>query len=248
MTLDEWEQRLLRQLRSELQVTLEQLGSGWHRYYEQGLNPEETIAQLIEGEERQLDLLPKPDALYVPGSLVEWEGHRDRIYARRWWNSAAKWIYRSEKGFGHTPAHWIAEENLRPSSAQTNPQGSEPIAPSNDPEDTEMNDAALNAIATELRRIADAMTPVQPSLGFGPAPKQVRHISCDRKQGGLWYTLDKLNNPTVIEQEALMGYICSLEFKASIDQGAKVYTLYCTLEADNFYVLESLSTALVKGC
>ena len=243
MTLDEWEQQLSRQLRSELQVTLEQLGSGWHRYFEQGLSPEETIAQLIEGEERQLDLLPKPEALYVPGSLVEWEGRQDRIYACRWWNRAAKWIYRSEKGFGYSPAHWIAEENLRPSSAQTNPQNSEPIPPSHDPEDTGMNEAAVNTIATELRRIADAMTHVQPSLGFGPAPKQVMPVYCDRKNGGLWYTLDALNNPTVIEQEALTGYVHSLEVKASIDQGEKVYTLHCTLEADNFYLLESLSTA-----
>jgi hypothetical protein len=117
------------------------------------------------------------------------------------------------------------------------------IAPSNDPEGTGMNEVALNMIATELRRIADAMTPVQQSLGFGPAPKQIRHVYCDRKHGGLWYTLDTLNNPTVIEHRALTGYVRSLEFKASIDQGAKVYTLYCTLEADNFYVLESLSTA-----
>jgi hypothetical protein len=121
--------------------------------------------------------------------------------------------------------------------------GTTPIATSHDPEDIEMNEAALNTIATELRRIADAMTPVQPSLGFGPAPKQVMPVYCDRKQGGFWYTLDTLNNPIVIEQEALTGYVRSLEFKASIDQGAKVYTLYCTLEADNFYVLESLSTA-----
>jgi hypothetical protein len=106
-----------------------------------------------------------------------------------------------------------------------------------------MNEDALNTIATELRRIADVVAPIQPSLGFGPAPKQVSPVYCDRKQGGFWYTLDKLNNPTVIEREALTGYIRALEFKASIDQGAKVYTLYCTLEADNFYVLESLSTA-----
>ncbi|NJM74675.1 MAG: hypothetical protein HC852_01610 [Acaryochloridaceae cyanobacterium RU_4_10] len=151
---------------------------------------------------------------------------------RRWWNSAAKWVYRSEKGFGHCPAHWIAEENLRLSSS-----------PSNDPEDIETNEDALNTIATELHRIADAMTPVQPSVGFGPAPKQVMHVHCDRRHGGFWYTLDPQNNPIVIEQEALTGYIRSLEFKASIDQGEKVYTLYTTLEADNFYVLESLSTA-----
>jgi hypothetical protein len=121
--------------------------------------------------------------------------------------------------------------------------GTTAIAPSNDPEDTEMNEVALNAIATELRRIANVVAPIQPSLGFGSAPKQVSPVYCDRKQGGFWYTLDALNNPTVIEREALTGYIRALEFKASIDQGAKVYTLYCTLEADNFYVLESLSTA-----
>ncbi|NJM74676.1 MAG: hypothetical protein HC852_01615 [Acaryochloridaceae cyanobacterium RU_4_10] len=80
MQLNEWEQQLSRQLRSELQVKLEQLGSGCHRYFEQGLSPVETIAQLIEGEESQLDLLPKPEALYAPGCLVEWEGHQDRIY------------------------------------------------------------------------------------------------------------------------------------------------------------------------
>ena len=106
-----------------------------------------------------------------------------------------------------------------------------------------MNEAALNTIATELRRIADAIAPVQPSLGFGLAPKQTKRVYCDRKHGGLWYTLDALNNPTVIEHGALTGYVRLLEFKTSIDESAKVYTLHCTLEADNFYLLESLSTA-----
>jgi hypothetical protein len=104
-----------------------------------------------------------------------------------------------------------------------------------------MDTDALTAIALELKRIAQAIAPQ--TLGFGRGPKQVKHIYCNHKQGGVWYFMDEHMNPISIEHEALTGYIRCLEFKAAIDQDAKVFNLNCTLEAEHFYVLESESTA-----
>jgi hypothetical protein len=104
-----------------------------------------------------------------------------------------------------------------------------------------MDADALAVIATELKRIAQAIAPQ--TLGFGQGPKQVRHIYCNHKQGGVWYFLDEHMKPVNIEHAALTGYVRCLEFKAAIDQGEKAFNLNCTLEAEHFYVLESESTA-----
>jgi hypothetical protein len=106
-----------------------------------------------------------------------------------------------------------------------------------------MDIAALNEIATEVKRIARSGTAPQQTLGFGSGPKRLRHVYCDHKHGGLWYFLDEQSNPIAIEHKSLTGYVRHLEFKAALHQGEKVFTLNCTIEADRFYVLVSESTA-----
>jgi hypothetical protein len=106
-----------------------------------------------------------------------------------------------------------------------------------------MNPDTLNAIATQVKRIAQTEAPPRQRLGFGPGPKQIRHVYCNLKHGGSWYFMDENRNPIVIEHEALTGFIRELEFKAAIDQGEKVFNLHCTIEADELYLLESESTA-----
>jgi hypothetical protein len=104
-----------------------------------------------------------------------------------------------------------------------------------------MNPDILNEIAAEVKRIALAESPQR--LGFGAKRKHTKHVHCNLKHGGVWHFMDEANNPIVIEHEALTGYVRALEFKPAIDQGEKVFNLSCTLEADEFYVLESESTS-----
>ena len=106
-----------------------------------------------------------------------------------------------------------------------------------------MNPDILKAIAVDVKRIAQAIAPHQQRLGFGARPKQIRHVYCKLTPDGVWHLMDIDHNPIVIKHEALTGYVRELEFKAAIDQGEKVFYLNCTLEADEFYVLESESTS-----
>jgi hypothetical protein len=46
------------------------------------------------------------------------------------------------------------------------------------------------AIAQELRQIKEALAPTKKTLGFGAAPKSQIYVFCNRKNGGLWYTLN----------------------------------------------------------
>jgi hypothetical protein len=62
--------------------------------------------------------------------------------------------------------------------------------------------AALEAIAHELKRIADAQSPTKQTLGFGPAPKSQVYVFCNRKHGGSWYTLNQDSQPVNIEHPA----------------------------------------------
>ncbi len=101
---------------------------------------------------------------------------------------------------------------------------------------------ALEAIAEALRQIADSKTPKQP-LGFGPAPKTQVYVFCNRKHGGIWYTLNDQSQPVNIEHPALTGYIRKLEFKETIRRNEKSHKLHCYIESDKFYVLESSATA-----
>jgi hypothetical protein len=105
-----------------------------------------------------------------------------------------------------------------------------------------MDAASLNAIALELRRIADAKAPRQ-LLGFGPAPKSQVYVFCNRKHGGVWYSLDDKSHPINIEHPALTGIIRKLEFKETIRRNEKSHKLHCYIEADRLYVLESSATA-----
>jgi hypothetical protein len=105
-----------------------------------------------------------------------------------------------------------------------------------------MDTQALNAIVAELRRIADAKAPQQ-LLGFGPAPKTQVYVFCNRKHGGVWYTLNEQSQPVNIEHPALTGYIRKLEFKETIRRNEKSHKLHCYVEADRLYVLESSATA-----
>jgi hypothetical protein len=106
-----------------------------------------------------------------------------------------------------------------------------------------MDTEALQAIAHELRRIADAQSPAKQTLGFGPAPKSQVYVFCNRKHGGVWYTLNSENQPVNIEQPALTGYIRKLEFKEKVRRNEKSHKLHCTIEADQLYVLEGSAVA-----
>jgi hypothetical protein len=106
-----------------------------------------------------------------------------------------------------------------------------------------MEDQALQAIAQELRQIKEALAPTKQVLGFGPAPKSQIYIFCNRKNGGVWYTLDSESQPVNIEQQALTGYIRKLEFKETVRRGEKSHKLHCYFEADQLYVLEGSAAA-----
>jgi hypothetical protein len=102
---------------------------------------------------------------------------------------------------------------------------------------------ALAAIAQELRQIKEALAPTKQVLGFGPAPKSQIYIFCNRKNGGVWYTLDSESQPVNIEQQALTGHIRKLEFKETVRRGEKSHKLHCYIEADQLYVLEGSAAA-----
>jgi hypothetical protein len=101
---------------------------------------------------------------------------------------------------------------------------------------------ALEAIALELRLMREAQTPSTQILGFGPAPKTQMYIFCNRKHGGVWYSLNEQSQPVNIEHPALTGIIRKLEFKETIRRNEKTHKLHCYIEADRLYVLESSAT------
>lgn len=105
-----------------------------------------------------------------------------------------------------------------------------------------MDSHALIEIAAQLRRIADAKE-TQCSLGFGPAPKTQVYVFCNRKHGGVWYSLNEKSLPVNIEYPALTGYVRKLEFKETIRRNEKTHKLHCYIEADRLYILESSATA-----
>ena len=102
---------------------------------------------------------------------------------------------------------------------------------------------ALGAIAQELRQIKEALAPIKQVLGFGAAPKNQVYVFCNRKNGGVWYTLNSESQPVNIEQPALTGIIRKLEFKETVRRGEKSHKLHCTIEADQLYILEGSATA-----
>jgi hypothetical protein len=102
-----------------------------------------------------------------------------------------------------------------------------------------MDTEALQAIAHHLGRIADAQSPAKQTLGFGAAPKNQVYVFCNRKNGGLWYTLSEQNKPVIIEQPALTGYIRKIDFKETVRRNEKSHKLHCYVEADKNYILES---------
>jgi hypothetical protein len=106
-----------------------------------------------------------------------------------------------------------------------------------------METEILSAIAHELHRIADAQSPAKQTLGFGPAPKSQVYVFCNRKHGGIWYTLDSASQPVNIEHQSLTGYIRKMEFKETVRRNEKSHKLHCYIEADQLYVLEGSATA-----
>lgn len=102
---------------------------------------------------------------------------------------------------------------------------------------------ALTAIAHDIHRIADAKSPTKQTLGFGPAPKSQVYVFCNRKNGGVWYTLNSQSQSVNIEHPALTGIIRKLEFKETVRRGEKSHKLHCIIEADQLYVLEGSATA-----
>ncbi len=103
---------------------------------------------------------------------------------------------------------------------------------------------ALQAIAYELQHITKALAPAtQQTLGFGSAPKSQVYVFCNRKNAGIWYTLDSQSQPVNIEAQALTGIIRKLEFKETVRRNEKSHKLHCYIEADQLYVLEGSATA-----
>jgi hypothetical protein len=84
-----------------------------------------------------------------------------------------------------------------------------------------MDTEILKAIAHDIHRIADAQSPAKQTLGFGSAPKSQVYVFCNRKNGGVWYTLDSQSQPVNIEHPALTGYIRKLEFKETVRRNEK---------------------------
>lgn len=105
-----------------------------------------------------------------------------------------------------------------------------------------MEEDWFKIIAQELKRIADAKAPTT-ALGFGPAPKSNVYVFCNRKHGGVWYTLDQNSQPVNIEHPALTGYIRKFEFKEVVRRNEKTHKMLCQVEGDRIYTLESSPTA-----
>lgn len=101
----------------------------------------------------------------------------------------------------------------------------------------------LQSIANSLALIAQANAPAQSKLGFGDAPKSQQYVFCNRKHGGIWYTLDDRSQPVPIEDPALTGYIRKLEFKETVRRNEKSHKLHLYIEGDRTYVLEGSATA-----
>jgi hypothetical protein len=101
----------------------------------------------------------------------------------------------------------------------------------------------LASILQELQQLRAELAPAKQSLGFGAAPKSQVYVFCNRRNGGLWYSLDSQSQPVNIEQQALTGYIRKLEFKETVRRNEKSHKLHCTIEGDQLYVLESSSKA-----
>jgi hypothetical protein len=106
-----------------------------------------------------------------------------------------------------------------------------------------MEAQALQQIAHSLQQLTTALTPTKQTLGFGPAPKSQVYVFCNRKHGGVWYSLDSQSQPINIEQPALTGYIRKLEFKETVRRGEKSHKLHCYIEADQLYILEGSAVA-----
>ena len=106
-----------------------------------------------------------------------------------------------------------------------------------------MDNEGLMAIAREIRAFREALAPTHSELGFGPAPKSQIFIFCNRKHGGVWYTLDAQSQPEIIEHPALTGVIRKIEFKQVERRKAETSKLHCYIEAEKQYVLESGATS-----
>jgi hypothetical protein len=107
-----------------------------------------------------------------------------------------------------------------------------------------METEILREIAHELQHIAKALAPAtQQTLGFGAAPKSQVYVFCNRKNAGVWYTLDSQSQPVNIEAQALTGYVRKLGFHEKVRRNEKTHKLHCTIEADQLYVLEGSATA-----
>jgi hypothetical protein len=98
---------------------------------------------------------------------------------------------------------------------------------------------ALEAIAQQLQKLTEALAPTKQLLGFGEAPKSETYVFCNRNNGGVWYTLNEQNQPNIIEQQALTGYVRKLEFSKVQRRGKETCKLRCTIQAECTYVLES---------
>jgi hypothetical protein len=101
----------------------------------------------------------------------------------------------------------------------------------------------LVSILQELQQLRAELAPAKQLLGFGAAPKSQVYVFCNRKNSGIWYSLDSQSQPVDIEQQSLTGYIRKLEFKETVRRNEKSHKLHCIIEADCLYCLESSSKA-----
>jgi hypothetical protein len=109
----------------------------------------------------------------------------------------------------------------------------------------------LASIAASLEAIAHPQQSAK-ALGFCEAPRESLYVFCNRKHGGVWYSLDENSNPTVIEHGALEGYLKDLKFeKVSRKAGRnaeEVSKLHIVIEGDRRYTLEcGAQTQFSKG-
>ncbi len=106
---------------------------------------------------------------------------------------------------------------------------------------TEQIELLLASIAASLETIAHPKS--TKALGFCEAPRGTTYVFCNRKNGGIWYTLNEQSQPVNIEHQALEGYIRKLEFKKTMRRNEETVKLHCYIEGDRPYVLESSATA-----
>lgn len=103
-------------------------------------------------------------------------------------------------------------------------------------------EAKVQQLEAELHHLRREVAQVM-QLGF---VNNRQFVFIDQRYGGIWYTLDRDNNPTQIQADRLVGYLRNLEIKPAKREGQ--YTLLVDVDADRRYVLRTgHQTHFAKG-